>query len=173
MNRKNLFMVMLLAFMMIFTACGGTAPTDEPADEPDGTPDVIQDEVQDEIQDEVQDDIPNNAPVDLTYYVEPDNIAVNVSEYFPAIALYTDNSFEMVVNLYAGMGRITGSYDEIGGSYLFTVLERDFMGFIGDDVDIFTMELMDDGSLLYTGDDIGVTMPGSVFIFSPDVPDSF
>lgn len=119
---------------------------------------------------------PNNPPPQtstVSYYVEDENLAVVNSEYYPVIALYSDNTFTMIVNLYEGMGRLTGTYQAFEDSYRFTVLNGNFRGFIGDDVDSFTMLRRSDGSLQLVGDTMGATENGAIFKYSQNMPISF
>ncbi|MCL2593046.1 MAG: hypothetical protein FWD82_06745 [Defluviitaleaceae bacterium] len=109
----------------------------------------------------------------VSYYVESENFATEDSISYPAIALYSNNTFTMIVNLYADMGKLTGTYQMYEDSYRFTVLSRDFLGFLGDNVRFFTMYIMDNGNLRYSGSQIGTTDDGSIFTYSSTVPASF
>jgi hypothetical protein len=68
------------------------------------------------------------------------------------------------------MGNVHGTYElQGGGEYRFRVTNRDFSGFIGDDVEEFVMVVSGD-ALIYSSDSsdsgIGVTGKGSVFFKS-------
>jgi hypothetical protein len=64
------------------------------------------------------------------------------------------------------MGTVEGIFSFDDNTVYCEVLERDFDGFLGDDVDYFDFwaESTDEGlGLTYLGDDIGVTTYGDVF----------
>lgn len=89
-------------------------------------------------------------------------------EYQPRIEVFSDGTFIMTVNLYEGMGTVKGEYEQDGDMLYCTVTERDFSGFLGDDVDYFEFWYWTDGEgyedLNYFGDDIGMTTYWDVFI---------
>lgn len=85
-------------------------------------------------------------------------------ENLPAIELKEDGTFKMTVNLLEGMGLIEGVWVETAGEFMMEVEKRDFSGFIGDDVDYFGFTSKDKNTLVYTGESIGMTDDGSIFI---------
>ena len=108
----------------------------------------------------------------VSYFVNMDE-GTSGEEVYPVIALYEDNTFSMTVNLLAGMGTLSGTYQINGNTYSFNVLDIGFSGFSGDDVTSFTMIRNSDGALIYNGPFIGTTLHGSIFVHSVNRPVSF
>ncbi len=80
--------------------------------------------------------------------------------------LYLDgeHSFELTVNLYAGMGTVKGDYvREDGGSIAFEIKNKSFNGFAGDDATGFRAQENSDGALVYSGGAIGMLAENTVF----------
>jgi|GEM_PF-5659084 len=97
-------------------------------------------------------------------YIKPGVYTQNYSSgYSPILYLYEDSTFTMEVNLYEGTGWIDGIYYRSEDTVNFRVYNRNFSGFMGDDVDKFNMIVEPDGSLIYQGSPIGVTDVGSKF----------
>lgn len=65
------------------------------------------------------------------------------------LTMYPDGSYEMRVNLYEGYGNVTGQYSYKGNTYGFEIFNRDFSGFVGDDMKYFEMAPMADAGLQY------------------------
>jgi hypothetical protein len=75
-----------------------------------------------------------------------------------------EHSFELTVNLYAGMGTVKGDYiREDGGSVAFEIKNKSFNGFAGDDATGFRAREALDGSLVYSGGAIGMLAENTVF----------
>lgn len=101
-------------------------------------------------------------PEEGIYYVTED-----VTFYFDGdeqswITLYLDGTFLMRVNLYEGFGSVSGVYEGTGTGFHFEVTNRDFGGFMGDDVERFDM-IVTDSRLMYRGEPIGTTFQGTMF----------
>jgi len=97
-------------------------------------------------------------------YIKPGVYTQNYSSgYSPILYLYEDSTFTMEVNLYEGTAWIDGIYYRSEDTVSFRVYNRNFSGFMGDDVDKFNMIVEPDGSLIYQGSPIGVTDVGSKF----------
>ena len=109
----------------------------------------------------------------ISYFVQTESVYVPDEQYFPVIAIYSDNTFIMTVNLFEGMSTINGTYQVNDNIYSFIVLSRDFEGFLGDAVDSFMMLIINDGTLEYIGDQIGTLMNNDIFILSENKPISF
>jgi hypothetical protein len=69
---------------------------------------------------------------------------------------FDDNSFSLRVNIYEGMGIVTGTYKVQGSSIVCAVSGRDFSGFIGDNVNEFQFQIQNGNEIIYTGQNIGV-----------------
>ncbi len=80
-----------------------------------------------------------------------------------------ENEFLMVVNLLEGYGNITGSYivtEE--GSYVCTVEDKDFSGFVGDEISGFTLKPINEDKYiinLHNVDYIGDLSDGCIFVY--------
>ena len=85
-------------------------------------------------------------------------------EYQSTLTLYPDGQFALNVNLYEGMGNVYGTYVCVNFEKIsFSVNERDFSGFAGDDIKEFTMQISND-KLVYTSSDyIGCVNEGMEF----------
>lgn len=85
-------------------------------------------------------------------------------EYQSTLTLYPDGQFVLYVNLYEGMGNVYGNYlcenDDIISFY---VSEKDFSGFIGDDVEEFYMQISDSKLVYYQSAVIGCISEGDEF----------
>ena len=83
------------------------------------------------------------------------------------IAIYSDNTFEMTVNLYEGYGKLTGTYFAQQDNTLnLTVSSKDFSGFAGDNLVHF--DLVCTGSEQYTlvmleAERLGMLENGDIF----------
>jgi hypothetical protein len=88
----------------------------------------------------------------------------NVSGHlWPRLNLSSDGNFTFNANLFTGMGVVSGSYTILNDIYTFNVTSRNFTGFVGDDVEIFTMRRTEN-ELMYTSNDaIGLTSSGAIF----------
>jgi len=76
-------------------------------------------------------------------------------EHYNVLILKEDMTFELVVNLYEGMGNINGTYSRNGDKIECKVSSRDFYGFLGDEVEQFAF-VITEGALNYQGDTIGM-----------------
>ncbi len=74
------------------------------------------------------------------------------------------NTFTLTVNLLEGYGTIIGTYVPLDNYIVFEVEDRDFGGFIGEDVDYFSMLLLPNGNLEYSGLQIGMIVDGTLFL---------
>lgn len=116
--------------------------------------------------------------IQASYYVQDLPEGYSVSDiHTPAIAISTDNTFIMRVNLLAGMGRITGTYKKTETTfenfYRFTILNTNFKGFSFDNLRQFTVYTINNEYLLYSGPSIGVTGEGAIFRRSSTMPSGF
>jgi len=94
-------------------------------------------------------------------YTERDN---SLDDGFqPTMVLHPDGSFTFRANLYAGLGFVYGTYRLNDNIYTFYVTDRNFRGFIGDDVGEFSMALNGDRLTYLTDEWIGTTHPGQIF----------
>lgn len=84
-------------------------------------------------------------------------------QYTPTLTLYPDGTFHFVANLAEGMGNIYGTYSDNSGSYAMQVTERDFYGFVGDDLNSFAFDIVDSATLIYRGGSIGLTNDGETY----------
>ena len=97
-----------------------------------------------------------------------------VEEYMPKIWLYPDGRFRFRVNLLEQMGIMTGEYTVYAyqgtiSRIDFTVQDRDFSGFVGEDMESFALQKDLDGTFsfnCYMG--IGATQPRSQFTLEMD-----
>lgn len=78
------------------------------------------------------------------------------------ITFYQNGTFSMDVNLYVGGGSLSGSYIRDNYEVHCYVEDRNFQGYIGDDVTEFEFEFVEDW-LVYHGETIGMTMDGVPF----------
>ena len=90
------------------------------------------------------------------------------AQHIPVIALFSDNTFSMKVNMYVGMSFIYGTYEVEDNIYHFNILRKGFGGFIGDDVYSFTMRRIGN-ELEYIGGQIGTTREEDIFAYSDNV----
>jgi hypothetical protein len=95
-------------------------------------------------------------------------------DYWPAIGLFEEDYFYMVVNLYEGLGSIIGEWKWISDRTIqCKVIDRSFEGFIGDKVDEFNF-FMENNILVYQGyESIGTMDPGDVLIEKGMYPKSW
>lgn len=86
-------------------------------------------------------------------------------EYLPSIELYSDGTFVVIENVYAGMGKYTGTYSEIGSIVVLEVKDNSSMqGFMGADVDKIALEQSSHGYILKT--DLCMSAQGDEFILN-------
>jgi len=146
---------MATALPLIF-GCTGTEKTLTPAESLPAQPSAIV-----TISEPMEPDMPAGIS-ENKYFIEQQNEYAG-SGYEPELTLHPDGTFMFLVNLFAGMANVYGTYELNGDVYTFHVSERNFGGFAGDDVDEFKMMISGD-RLIYLNDDmIGVTNTGSVF----------
>lgn len=97
-----------------------------------------------------------------------------VEEYMPKIWLYPDGRFRFRVNQLEGMGIETGEYTVYayqGTIYCidFEITDRDFSGFVGDDLEGFWLQRSTDGMFTYVCyQGQGATQPYSQFTLEMD-----
>jgi len=117
--------------------------------------------------DEGQSNIPSMSKKQTSmdvYFIQNTERGEPINDGFqPVIVLHPDGNFTFRVNLYASLGFIYGTYRLNNNTYTFYVKERDFRGFIGDDVEVFLMALDGDRLIYRTDDWIGATHPGQIF----------
>ncbi|WP_195276766.1 hypothetical protein [Anaerotruncus rubiinfantis] len=103
------------------------------------------------------------------YVSEPEGVD---EQYWPTLTLREDGTFLFRVNLFAGMGRIEGSYlfHEADKTITLQVESRNFEGGVmGETMNEFYFDVASDESLMYRGNDdpelepIGVTNPYDLF----------
>lgn len=86
-------------------------------------------------------------------------------EYQSTLTLYPDGQFDMLVNLYEGMGNIYGAYIYLGDDIVeFYIYDRNFSGFLGDDVVYFNMQISDNKLIYSSSDFIGYVSKGMEFL---------
>lgn len=108
---------------------------------------------------------PEPAPAQSSYVgIFYDTTDQYAPEYTPSITFGADGSFNFYVNLLEGMGDIFGTYSESGGVISCTVTSRDFMGFAGDTMGSFSFTAVDGNTLVYNGEMVGGTQPGTSFV---------
>ena len=96
-----------------------------------------------------------------TYIHEP--IADVLDEYLPRIELYSDGTFVVVENCYAGLGSYKGTYVEKGTSIILNVTDNsNMMGFAGQDVTEIVLDQSRSGYTLRT--DLCMSCDGDSFI---------
>ena len=95
------------------------------------------------------------------YVHEPINDVLN--EYLPKIELYSDYTFVVTENVYAGMGQYKGTYSKLGNVLLLNVTDKSSMqGFAGADVDQIALEQSKYGYILCTN--LCMSQEGDSFI---------
>lgn len=98
-----------------------------------------------------QEDVPQVSPAPMQPPAQMVQLLFNLYNYdgetlAAEIAVYSDNTFEMKVNLFEGWGTIIGAYYvEPNNNITCTVEQMDFSGFHGDNLEKFVLE--------YTGDE--------------------
>lgn len=85
------------------------------------------------------------------------------NDMYAKITFYPDGKFSMVANLYEGLGAVSGTYTVLDDHLECQVGFRDFGGFIGDDVDEFSMYFVGD-QLQYSGSQIGTSFDGAMYL---------
>lgn len=108
---------------------------------------------------------PNELARYAGYYVCEDELAAK-PEFYPSLDLYLDGVFSLNVNLFESMGQVMGQWRPVGGVLQMTVNGRSFEGFLGDDVEAFSFQVVEgeEGLMLYYhGEDIGMTQQGAIF----------
>lgn len=85
------------------------------------------------------------------------------NDMYAKITFYPDGTFSMVANLYEGLGAVSGTYTVLDDHLECQVGYRDFGGFIGDDVDEFSMYFVGD-QLQYSGSQIGTSFDGAMYL---------
>lgn len=85
------------------------------------------------------------------------------NDMYAKITFYPDGTFSMVANLYEGLGAVSGTYTVLDDHLECQVGFRDFGGFIGDDVDEFSMYFVGD-QLQYSGSQIGTSFDGAMYL---------
>ncbi len=86
-------------------------------------------------------------------------------EYNPTITLKSDGTFTMKVNLFEGMGNVSGTWQNHNGMLDCRITSRDFSGVSGDTVTAFNL-YVSAGSLSYAGEALGMTQWGDSFLLS-------
>ena len=85
------------------------------------------------------------------------------NDMYAKITFYPDGTFSMVANLYEGLGAVSGTYTVLDDHLECQVGYRDFGGFIGDDVNEFSMYFVGD-QLQYSGSQIGTSFDGAMYL---------
>lgn len=85
------------------------------------------------------------------------------NDMYAKITFCPDGKFSMVANLYEGLGAVSGTYTVLDDHLECQVGFRDFGGFIGDDVDEFSMYFVGD-QLQYSGSQIGTSFDGAMYL---------
>lgn len=85
------------------------------------------------------------------------------NDMYAKITFYPDGTFSMVANLYEGLGAVSGTYTVLDDHLECQVGHRDFGGFIGDDVNEFSMYFVGD-QLQYSGSQIGTSFDGAMYL---------
>jgi len=96
------------------------------------------------------------------------------SAYRPTIVLFQDSDeFAFLVNAYARMAYVFGTYTEYSDRIHFRVLNNgDLWGSVWAEVSEFTLEFTGPGAAVYIGEAIGMTYEGAVFGLSSRIPES-
>lgn len=105
--------------------------------------------------------VPEYAIEKSIYVHEPIDGVLN--EYLPQIELYSNYTFVVTENVYAGMGQYKGTYSELGSILLLNVIDKTSMqGFAGADVDQIALEQSKNGYILRTN--LCMSQEGDSFI---------
>lgn len=84
------------------------------------------------------------------------------------INLYKDGSFSMQVNLYAGYGTLSGTYERLDTGYKCHIEEKSYSGFPSDSIEEFELAFCDSG-VKYVGEEIGTITSGAVYQLDSDL----
>lgn len=94
----------------------------------------------------------------INYYPEYDSY-----DEFTTLTLNSDNTFKMKVNLCEGIGEIKGTYVKDNQAITLNIKDKDFFGFVGDDITTMNLNIRSDGNLKIN-DQIGCMFEESIFV---------
>ena len=141
--------VIFLILVLLLAGCSKPS-AQQPPDQPPASQQQQEDvssgqqpdqQPQDDPQEEDLPDIFKNIffEADIVYFVQYEDETQIRGNHDPALQLEKNGNFKLMVNLYAGMGFMRGSYTEQDNLLTFTVDGTNYMGFVGDDASSFTM----------------------------------
>ena len=82
----------------------------------------------------------------------------------PRLEIADDGGFTLVINAYeAGMLAVRGTIAVSADEAVFTITERPSVGFFGDDAESFTMRIIDEDNMRYSGEQLGTITKGDLF----------
>lgn len=82
----------------------------------------------------------------------------------PVLTIYPDGTFVFLVNLGECMGTMTGNYELHQSQIVLQIEEKDFSNFAGEDLQTASLEVVDNYTLIYTGEPVGLIYSGMLFI---------
>jgi len=99
------------------------------------------------------------------YFSDANDVFANKgSDAIPKITINEDGSFTLIINAYdAGMVAVKGTVEVDGASALFTITAKPSVSYLGDDVNSFSLRLLDSDDLRYAGEQIGTITKGDLF----------
>lgn len=85
-------------------------------------------------------------------------------EVAPVLTIYPDGTFVFLVNLGECMGTMKGNYELHQSRIVLQIEEKDFSNFAGEGLQTASFEVVDNYTLIYTGEPVGLIYSGMLFL---------
>ena len=105
-----------------------------------------------------------NSYVALYFSDAKDVFAAEGEDAIPKITINEDGTFILRLNAYdAGIVAVKGTVEIDSTSAVFTITAKPSVSYLGDNVDSFSLRLLDSNDLRYSGEQIGTITKGDLF----------